>query len=74
MKNRALQMSFVKTAPTGADSTTTPTTTIDPEKINQIVKEQTVRLAVVAGVFVAGKMLLRTVCEIAIITAETKIK
>lgn len=70
-KNRSIQMKFVKDndAPEGTD-----VTTINPEQIAQIATEYTVKTIGAIGVVVAANRVLKTICEIAIVTAKAKIK
>lgn len=74
-KDRALQVKMVKTS--GQEALTDDIVTHvmpDLEQIDKIAKEQVLHVAVAVGAILAGKIVLTTLSEIALITARAKIK
>lgn len=68
-KNRALQVRMVK--PDGQGGTqTTVIQTIDPEKLNQIVKDQVRNIGIVVGAIMLANKVLDTTSTLIIIKAS----
>lgn len=71
-KNRALQLSVIKTNNNTIDSdeSTTMFAALDPEKINTLVKDQVKHIAIAVVAVMAAATVLNTVSEIAIHSAN----
>lgn len=68
-KNRAMQVTMVKTPKETVSSTTTGHWHIEPEQINEIAKDQVRNVASVTVKAVIAYKVLTTACEIAKIAA-----
>lgn len=69
--NRHMQVKFVR------DNTANPiaeSDTVNPEQIAQIATEFTMKTIAAVGVVVAANRVLKTICEVAVVTAQAKIK
>lgn len=73
-KNRAVQITMVKTAEPSTTAPTADTSSMDPEQIAQIATEFTVKTIGAIGAVIAGHKVLSTICEIAVVAAKAKIK
>lgn len=73
-KKRSLQVRVIKDTDETMSSTTVGHWHVEPDQINQIVKDQVRSIAIVVGVVVAVKMILNTVNEVVVITAYAKIR
>ena len=73
--NRAVQVSVVKKAP-ASDTTdiNNVVPSVDPNQINNLLKDYTTHVAVTVGTVIVGNRLLKTACDIAIIAAKAKLK
>jgi hypothetical protein len=73
-KNKAIQMTVVdkKDAESGSDTITVKS--VDYAKIAEIATESTVKIVKIAGAAFAANKVLTTVCEIAKIAAQAKLK
>lgn len=71
-KNRTLQMKIVKDAEPGAE--TPQIITVDPEQIAEIAKDYTMMTVGAIGAVIAANKVVNTICEIAKIAAQAKLK
>lgn len=71
-KNRSIQMKFVKDNDPNPDAVEVKV--VDPAEIAQIIADATIKTVTVIGGVVAANRVLRTVCEIAVVTVKAKIK
>lgn len=75
LKNRAVQITFPKTEKAVNDSTPADDiVTVDPEQIAKIATEFAVKTVAAVGVAIAANRILKTVCDIAFVTAQAKLK
>lgn len=70
----AVQMSFVKKKDAEIGSDATPAEPVDYAKIAEIATEFTVKTVATVGAVIAANRLLMTVCDIAKIAAQAKLK
>lgn len=70
-RNRHFQVKLAKDDPTNHDL---DVMTVDPAEIAQIAVESTIKIATVVGGVIAANRVLKTVCEVVVITAKAKIK
>lgn len=73
-KNKAIQMSVVNKKDAENASDTTPAEPVDYVKIAEIANEFTVKTVTAVGAVIAANKLLTTVCDIAKIAAQAKLK
>lgn len=63
-KNRAVQITLVKTDKKEIDTPDTEVATVDPESIAKMATEFAVKTIVVAGVSIAALVVLKTICNV----------
>jgi len=71
---KAIQMTLVDRKDAEAGSETTIVKSVDYAKIAEIATESTVKIVKIAGAAFAANKVLTTVCEIAKIAAQAKLK
>lgn len=73
-KNRSIQMKIVKDkdAENGIDAP--DVMVVDPEEIAEIATEYTIKTITVVGAAIAANRVLKTICEIAVVAAQAKLK
>ena len=72
LKNRSIQMKIVKDAENDTD--TPEVLVVDPEQIAKIATEYTIKTITVVGAAIAANRVLKTICEIAVVAAQAKLK
>ena len=73
-KNKAIQMSVVNKTDVESNSDAVPAQPVDYVKIAEIATEFTVKSVTAVGAVIAANKLLTTVCDIAKIAAQAKLK
>ena len=73
-KDKAIQMTVVDKKDAETAPGTTPVKTVDYAKIAEIATESAVKIVTVAGAAFAANKVLTTVCDIAKIAAQAKLK
>jgi hypothetical protein len=71
-QNHAFQVKMIKDK--AAAPQDVEVTKVDPAEIAQIATEYTVKTIGAIGAVVAANRILKTICEIAVVTAKAKIK
>lgn len=71
-KNRSIQMKIVKDATQAEDATEVDF--VDPEQLARIATDYTIKTIGALGVAIAANRVLKTICEVVLITAHAKIK
>lgn len=71
-KNRSIQMKLVRD--NAASTEENEIKIVDPEQIAQIATDYTMKTIATIGAVVAANRILKTICEIAVITAHAKNK
>lgn len=74
-KNRAVQITFPKTQEASTNAAPNPDIIpVDPEQIAKIATDFAVKTIGAVGIAIAANRVLKTVCDIAVITAQAKLK
>ena len=74
LKNRTVQMKFVKDKELENNTEVTDVVNVNPEEIAQITTEHAIKIVGAVGAVVAVNRVLNTICEIAVIAAKAKFK
>jgi hypothetical protein len=72
LKNRHMQVKFVRDDSPFSDGV--DVTTVEPTEIAQIATDYTIKTIGAIGAVVAANRILKTICDVVIITAQAKIK
>jgi hypothetical protein len=70
--NRHMQVKFVKDGKTIPENI--EVTTVNPHQIAEIATEYTIKTIGAIGVVIAANRVLKTICDVVVITAQAKIK
>jgi len=73
-KNKAIQMTVVDKKKEEPIFNSDAFKSVDPEKIAKIATESTIEIVKVVGVAIAANKVLNTICDIAKIAAQAKLK